>query len=103
MWKLAKLLLAYGADPHAMSSDRRRWWKPRRDWPSSLAISKGKPNAERLAVVKLLVELGARREWADAYGITPLMVAANLGDTELVEYLVEVGADLGAYDLGKKT
>jgi hypothetical protein len=30
------------------------------------------------------------------------MVAANLGNTELVKYLVEVGADLGAYDLGKR-
>jgi hypothetical protein len=39
---------------------------------------------------------------ADDFGITPLMVAANLGDIPLIEYLVGAGADLGAYDWGKK-
>ena len=39
---------------------------------------------------------------ADSYGITPLMVAANLGDIEIVKYLIDKGADLGAHDLGKK-
>ena len=50
----------------------------------------------------MLVELGEDVNSADAYGITPLMAAANLGNTELVKYLVEKGADLGAYDLGKR-
>ena len=39
---------------------------------------------------------------ADDYGITPLMVAGNMGDTAVIQYLVDAGADLGAYDLGKK-
>ena len=30
------------------------------------------------------------------------MVAANLGDIEVVKYLLSKGADLGAHDLGKK-
>ena len=30
------------------------------------------------------------------------MVAANFGDTEIIQYLVDVGADLSAHDLGKK-
>src|SRR4029078_10991163 len=30
------------------------------------------------------------------------MVAGNMGDTKIIQYLVDVGADLGAYDLGKK-
>ena len=38
-----------------------------------------RPNAERIQLVKLLVELGEDVNWADAYGITPLMAAANLG------------------------
>jgi hypothetical protein len=63
---------------------------------------KGKPEAERLQVVKLFVELGADVNQADDYGITPLMAAANLGLTSIIQYLVDVGADLGAYDLGKK-
>ena len=64
--------------------------------------SKGKPPAERLEVVKLFVELGADVNAADDYGITPLMAAANMGDTTIIQYLVDAGADLGAYDLGKK-
>src|SRR6185312_698738 len=43
-----------------------------------------------------------QRNDADNYGITPLMVAANLGDTKIIQYLVDQGADLAAYDLGKK-
>src|SRR5262249_7360141 len=30
------------------------------------------------------------------------MVAANMGDATIIQYLVDAGADLGAYDLGKK-
>ena len=61
-----------------------------------------RPPAERLEVVKLLVELGEDVNAADSYGITPLMVAANLGDIEVVRYLIDKGADLAAHDLGKK-
>jgi hypothetical protein len=50
----------------------------------------------------MLVELGEDVNWADSYGITPLMGAANLGDAAIVQYLIDKGADLGAYDLGKK-
>ena len=52
--------------------------------------------------MKLLVDLGEDVNAADNYGITPLMVAANLGDIEIVRYLISKGADLGAHDLGKK-
>jgi hypothetical protein len=64
--------------------------------------SKGRSAAERLAVVKLLVELGEDVNAADNYGITPLMVAANLGEVPILQYLIDQGADLRAYDLGKK-
>ena len=64
--------------------------------------SQGKSFPERLEVIKLLVELGADVNWADDSGITPLMVAANMGDTDIIQYLVDQGADLGAHDLGKK-
>jgi len=30
------------------------------------------------------------------------MAAANMGHTKVIQYLVDKGADLGAYDLGKK-
>jgi hypothetical protein len=52
--------------------------------------------------VKLFVEGGADVNAADDYGITPLMVAANMGDTRIIQYLADKGADLGAFDLGKK-
>jgi ankyrin repeat protein len=58
--------------------------------------------SERVELSRLFVELGEDVNWADAYGITPLMAAANLGNTALVQYLVDAGADLGAYDLGKR-
>jgi len=48
------------------------------------------------------VELGEDVNAADNYGITALMVAANMGEAPIVQYLVDKGADLGAYDLGKK-
>ena len=100
--ELAKLLLAHGANPHAVSSDRESMLEA----AAGLALIPGyqlnHSNAERVELSKLLVELGEDVNWADAYGITPLMAAANLGDTPLVQYLVDAGADLGAYDLGKR-
>jgi len=101
-FELSKLLLAYGADPHAISSDRESMLEA----AAGLALIPGyqvnRPNSERVQLSKLLVDLGQDVNWADAYGITPLMAAANLGDTPLVQYLVDAGADLGAYDLGKR-
>ena len=100
--ELAKLLLSYGANPHAISSDRESMLEA----ATGLALIPGyqvsHPNAERVELCKLLVQLGEDVNWADAYGITPLMAAANLGITPLVQYLVDAGADLGAYDLGKR-
>jgi len=58
--------------------------------------------SERLQVIKLLVELGEDVNWQDDYGISPLMVAGNLGDVAIIQYLVDHGARLDAYDLGKK-
>jgi len=101
--ELAKLLLSHGADPHATSSDRESMLEA----AAGLALIPGyqvsHPNEERLELCKLLVEkYGEDVNSADAYGITPLMAAANLGNTPLVQYLVDKGADLGAYDLGKR-
>ena len=64
--------------------------------------AKRRSAAERLEVVKLLVDLGEDVNAADNYGITPLMVAANMGEVPIIQYLIDQGADLGAHDLGKK-
>jgi ankyrin repeat protein len=100
--ELVKLLLSYGADPGIISSDGETMIEAAAGLGFIQGYSKGQPAAERLAVVKLFVSLGADVNQADDYGITPLMVAGNMGDTAVIQYLVDVGADLGAYDLGKK-
>jgi ankyrin repeat protein len=100
--ELVKLLLSYGADPKVISSDGETMVAAAAGLGFIQGYSKGKPAAERLEVVKLFVELGADVNQADDYGITPLMVAGNLGDTDIIQYLVDKGADLAAYDLGKK-
>ena len=100
--ELVKLLLAHGADPHIISSDRETTLMAASGTGFINGYHRPRAPAERLEVVKLLVDLGEDVNAADNYGITPLMVAANLGDLNVVKYLVEKGADLNAHDLGKK-
>jgi len=100
--ELVKLLLSYGADPTIVSKDGETMVSAAAGLGFIQGYSKGKPPAERLETVKLFVELGADVNAADDYGITPLMVAANMGDVSIIQFLIDHGADLGAYDLGKK-
>jgi ankyrin repeat protein len=100
--ELVKLLLAHGADPHIPSSDRETTLAAACGLAFINGYHRQRPPAERLEVVKLMVELGEDINHADSYGITPLMAAANLGDVNVVRYLIDKGADLGAHDLGKK-
>jgi ankyrin repeat protein len=100
--ELVKLLLAHGADPHIASRDNETTLMAAAGTGFINGYSKGRSAAERLEVVKLLVQLGEDVNAADNYGITPLMVAANMGEVPIVQYLIDQGADLGAYDLGKK-
>jgi ankyrin repeat protein len=100
--ELVKLLLAHGADAHIISSDRETTLMAASGEGFINGYHRARPLAERLEVVKLLVEMGEDVNAADNYGITPLMDASNLGDLNVVKYLVEKGADLNAHDLGKK-
>jgi ankyrin repeat protein len=100
--ELTKLLLAYKADPAVVSKDGETMVEAAAGLGFIQGYSKGRSAPERLEVVKLFVERGADVNAADDYGITPLMVAGNMGDTKIIQYLVDVGADLGAFDLGKK-
>jgi len=99
---LVKLLLSHGADPHIVSKDNETTLMAAAGTGFINGYNKGRSAAERLEVVKLLVQLGEDVNAADNYGITPLMVAANMGEVPIVQYLIDQGADLGAYDLGKK-
>jgi ankyrin repeat protein len=100
--ELVKLLLAKGANPAVVSKDNETVLEAAAALGFIQGYSKGKPAAERLEVIKLLVDLGADVNAADDYGITPLMVAGNMGEVSIIQFLVDRGADLGAYDLGKK-
>jgi ankyrin repeat protein len=100
--ELVKLLLAHGADYRIQSSDRETTLAAACGLAFINGYHRQKPPAERLEVVKLLVDLGEDVNHADSYGITPLMAAANLGDINIVRYLIAKGADLNAHDLGKK-
>ena len=100
--EVVKLLLSRGADPHIVSKDRETTLMAAAGTGFINGYHRARPAAERLEVTKLLVQLGEDVNAADNYGITPLMVAANLGEVPIVQYLIDQGADLGAYDLGKK-
>ena len=78
--ELVKLLLAHGADPHIVSKDRETTLMAACGTGFINGYHRQRTPAERLELVKLLVELGEDVNAADNYGITPLMVAANLGD-----------------------
>lgn len=100
--ELVNLLLAHGADPNVISRDGETMVSAAAGLAFIHGYHRGKSNEERLQVVKLFVERGADVNRPDDYGITPLMAAANGGDPKLIQYLIDVGADLGAHDLGKK-
>jgi len=100
--ELAKLLMSHGADPNILSKDRETTLMAACGTGFINGYHRQRTPVERLELVKLLVEKGQDVNAADNYGITPLMVAANLGDLEVVKYLVSKGADLAAHDLGKK-
>ena len=100
---LAKVLLEYGADPLIKSTDNE----------STLSAAAGTgfihgyhfqhPYSVRLELIKLLIEEeDLDVNWHDDYGITALMTAGNLGDVPIIQYLIDQGADLSDYDLGKK-
>jgi ankyrin repeat protein len=100
--ELVKLLLARGADPKIISKDSETVLMAACGTGFIPGYSKGRTPAERLEVVKLLIALGQDVNAADDYGITALMVAANIGEVPIIQYLIDKGADLAAYDLGKK-
>jgi ankyrin repeat protein len=100
--ELVNLLLSYGADPSIKSKDNETTLAAAAGLGFIHGFHKMLPYSERLEVIKLMVKLGGDVNWQDNYGISPLMAAANLGDVPIIQYLVDQGADLGAYDLGKK-
>jgi ankyrin repeat protein len=99
---LVKLLLERGADPKILSKDSETMLSAAAGLAFIHGYHRGKSPEERLQVVKLFVQLGNDVNWADDYGITPLMAAGNYGSVPIIQYLIDAGADLSAHDLGKK-
>src|SRR5262249_57137322 len=91
--ELAQRLLAHGADPNIASSHDETALMQAVGYAWIDGYSRGKSNAERLQVIKLLVELGANVNAAEDMGITALMAAGHLGDPPIIQYLIDVGAD----------
>jgi ankyrin repeat protein len=100
--ELVKLLLDRGADPKITSRDSETMLSAAAGLAFIHGYHRGKSPEERLQVVKLFVQLGNDVNWADDYGITPLMAAGNYGNVPIIQYLIDAGADLSAHDLGKK-
>jgi hypothetical protein len=100
--ELVNLLLAHKADPSIISRDGETMVSAAAGLAFIHGYHRGKSPEERLQVVRRFVELGNDVNQADDYGITPLMAAGNYGNVPIIRYLIGVGADLSAHDLGKK-
>jgi uncharacterized protein len=102
---VVKVLLARGADIHARSDE----------WTEMMAVPPhGKPEYNRLiphggdtalmfaarvgdlASARLLIAAGANVNDADAWGVSSMVLAAHSGFTDLVELLLDKGADANA-------
>ena len=99
---LVRLLVDYGADPLVRNSDNETPLLAASGYGWIDGYSQGRSDQERLETIAYLIELGADVNWACNDGITPLMMAANFGVPDIIQFLVDQGADLAARDLGKK-
>jgi ankyrin repeat protein len=106
---VVKALLAQGADVHATSDVwSQRMAVPPHGVPQyNKVIPHGGDTALLFAArsgdldsAKLLVGAGARVNDADAWGVSATMMAAHAGFAELVEFLLERGADPNAAKAG---
>jgi ankyrin repeat protein len=98
-----KLLVAHGADPDIPSAGG--------DTPLMVAsgigwgyhYSMNAPDATWMDAVKYCIELGANVNAADTKGYTALHGAAYIGNHELINYLIDHGADVKAVAKDKNT
>ncbi|XP_070202753.1 ankyrin repeat and SOCS box protein 8-like isoform X2 [Littorina saxatilis] len=86
---LVQLLISHGADIRG----KRRNLKFRHWQPLHLACQSKSPTSTVLKIVKLLVEGGASVSDHDGHNALPVMHAVSCNHAEVVEYLLNRGAD----------
>jgi ankyrin repeat protein len=90
-----KSLLDAGADVNAQSPQ---------GWTAlAKAAYNGETERGYVEVIELLADAGASLDERIFYGITPLMLAAGGGDANVVEWLINHGADVLAANEGGRT
>jgi ankyrin repeat protein len=95
-----RLLLQYGADPKIPTTHGLTALGAASGIGYMGGMSKEWSRQQRFEVVKFLLDLGASVDTADSVGRTPLHGAAALGYPEIVQLLVDHGAQLDAKDKG---
>ena len=87
-----RLLLEAGADPNQRPEGYR-------DPIMHYAIRNSTDTSRSLRIVQLLVKAGGDIESTNSMGWTPLLLAAKEGMTELVRFLLEMGASVATQEL----
>jgi len=81
-----KVLIGFGANVNAKSSDYTRNWRP-----IHYACKYGCKE-----IVEEFIEAGVNKEVVTSFGLTPLHVACEFGNSIIAEYLIKIGCDLDA-------
>ena len=98
-----KLLVAHGANPDLPTSGGTTPLEAACGIGWGYHYSMNSPDYTWMDGVKYLVQLGADVNAVDARGYTPLHGAAYIGNNELIQYLVDHGADVKAVAKDKNT
>jgi hypothetical protein len=81
-----KILIGYGANINAKSSDETRNWLPIH-YASKFGYKE---------IVEEFIEAGIDKEITTSFGLTPLHVATEFGSFEVAKYLTSIKCDLNA-------
>ena len=98
-----KLLLAHGADPDIPSTGNDTALHVACGIGWGYHYSVNSVDYTWMDTVKFLMQLGADVNAVDARGYTPLHGAAYLGNNEMIQYLIDHGADVKAVAKDKNT
>ena len=94
---MVETLLRYGASPNAYVSTRGlELWEQNRSRISRVTSLLAAVDLQSFIIIKILVEKGGEISYKRQLGIfqTPLQRAAEVGNFEITEYLVSLGAEI---------